>query len=93
MDDWFLGRNDTYVALVEASLSRAFADIPEKTASSLDDAPEQQDYGVAPPHFYRELTRTAEGCKLLEQKGHFEEFASTIREFGLEDQDSEMILK
>ncbi|TKA64808.1 hypothetical protein B0A49_10189 [Cryomyces minteri] len=93
MDDWFLGRNDTYVALVEASLSRAFADIPEKTASSLDDAPEHQDYGVAPPHFYRELTRTAEGCKLLEEKGHFEEFASTIREFYLEDEDSETILK
>ena len=26
MDDWFLGRNDSYVALVEASLSRAYMD-------------------------------------------------------------------
>lgn len=95
MDDWFLGRNDTYVAHVEASLARALADVTEKhpVQQSPDDTPEQQDYGVAPPHFYRELTRTEEGCKLLEQKGHFEEFAATIRRYGMEDEDPEIILK
>ncbi|CAO2647785.1 Nn.00g087070.m01.CDS01 [Neocucurbitaria sp. VM-36] len=95
MDDWFLGRNDTYVALIEASMARALADIPEKPSTHLtyDDTPEQPEYGLVPPHFYRELTRTKEGCKLLRQKGHFDEFAATIRDFAMENDDSEIILK
>jgi rapamycin-insensitive companion of mTOR len=98
MDDWFLGRNDSYVALIEASLARALADIPEKPqqqqTSSFDDTmPEIQDYGMVPPHFYRELTRTHEGCKLLQHKGHFDEFVATIKDLGMEEEDSEIILK
>jgi hypothetical protein len=101
MDDWFLGRNDSYVALIEASLARALADIPEKQSSRtstglLDDAmaPETtMEYGIVPPHFYRELTRTREGCALLEAKGHFDEFVATIKDCGLEDDDPETILK
>jgi len=46
-----------------------------------------------PPHFYRELARSKEGCRLLEEKGHFEEFSLFIREHGLEDKDTEIILK
>ncbi|OAL00682.1 hypothetical protein IQ06DRAFT_147746 [Phaeosphaeriaceae sp. SRC1lsM3a] len=95
MDDWFLGRNDTYVALIEASMARALADIPERPSGhpSYDDATESPEYGLVPPHFYRELTRTKEGCKLLKQKGHFDEFVATIRDFAMEDDDSETILK
>jgi rapamycin-insensitive companion of mTOR len=95
MDDWFLGRNDTYVALIEASMARALADIPEKPSAQLsyDDTPENPEYGLVPPHFYRELTRTKEGCKLLKQKGHFDEFVATIRDFAMEDDDSEIIVK
>jgi rapamycin-insensitive companion of mTOR len=95
MDDWFLGRNDTYVALIEASVARALADIPDKPSTQLtyDDTPEPTDYGLVPPHFYRELTRTKEGCKLLKQKGHFDEFAATIRDFASESDDPEVILK
>ncbi|EUC50359.1 hypothetical protein COCMIDRAFT_1078 [Bipolaris oryzae ATCC 44560] len=95
MDDWFLGRNDTYVALIEASMARALADIPEKPSvqQTYDEAPEPTDYGLVPPHFYRELTRTKEGCKLLKQKGHFDEFAATIRDFASENDDPEIILK
>ncbi|KAI9704011.1 MAG: hypothetical protein M1820_005632 [Bogoriella megaspora] len=93
MDDWFLGRNDSYVAVVEASLARALADIPERPQQAQDDAPEPREYGIVPPHFYRELTRTAEGCKLLERKGHFDEFAATIIDVGMEDEDLETILK
>ena len=93
MDDWFLGRNDTYVTLVEASLARALADLPEKPQSSLDDQIEPQSYGNVPPHFYRELTRTSEGCELLKAKGHFEEFAANIQDFAMEDEDPETILK
>ncbi len=93
MDDWFLGRNDTYVVRVEASLMRAFTDFPERQQQSHEEAPEPRDYGTVPPHFYRELTRTEEGCKLLEQKGHFDEFVATIRDCGMEDEDAEIILK
>lgn len=95
MDDWFLGRNDTYVALIEASMARALADILEKpqAQTSYDEVPETPEYGIVPPHFYRELTRTKEGCKLLKQKGHFDEFASTIRDFAMESEDAELILK
>ena len=97
MDDWFLGRNDSYVTLVEASLARALADVPERTQqqgqSSLDETGGPQEYGAVPPHFYRELTRTAEGCELLKAKGHFEEFAANISDFAAESQDPETILK
>lgn len=96
MDDWFLGRNDSYVALVEASMARAFAELTEKPQHSQfphEEALERTDYGIVPPHFYRELTRTKEGCRLLAQKGHFDDFVDTIRESAMEDDDAEVILK
>ncbi|KAF2398521.1 hypothetical protein EJ06DRAFT_513610 [Trichodelitschia bisporula] len=100
MDDWFLGRNDSYVALIEASLARALMDVPPPALApnawaGMEEAmlAEVQEYGVVPPHFYRELTRTTEGCRLLEQKGHFDEFVSTIREFGMEEEDEELLVK
>ncbi|KAI9786143.1 MAG: hypothetical protein M1839_007553 [Geoglossum umbratile] len=93
MDDWFLGRNDVYVTIVEASLYRALHMEHEKPQRGQSDGQERTNYGIVPPHFYRELTRTAEGCKLLEEKGHFTEFASTIRDFGMEKDDPEIIIK
>ncbi|KAL3427051.1 cytosolic regulator pianissimo [Phlyctema vagabunda] len=98
MDDWFLGRNDSYVGVIEASLARSFAETPEDTSNhmSMDDDNFEMDGDSdahIPPHFYRELTRTKEGCKLLRDKGHFEEFASTIRDYGMLSDDAELILK
>lgn len=93
MDDWFLGQNDSYVALVEAALSRAYVDQPRRGSLAPEDLVDMEDVGVVPPHFYRELARTAEGCKLLEQSGHFNEFAWTIRDFRLEEEDTEVLLK
>ena len=93
MDDWFLGRNEAYVTQVEASIARALAGPQEIQLHIAEDAEQERRNGVAPPHFYRELTRTAEGCRLLETKGHFEEFAAAIRSFGLEKSDAETILK
>jgi hypothetical protein len=95
MDDWFLGRNDSYVALIEGSMARAFAELTEKPQPQYphEEIPEHAEYGIVPPHFYRELTRTKEGCKLLEQKGHFDEFVATIRDCAMEDDDAETILK
>lgn len=98
MDDWFLGRNDSYVTLVEASLARALSDNPRPsshTNTAFDDTTPEvpTDLGAVPPHFYRELTRTQEGCSLLAAKQHFTEFAATIADFAHEQSDAETILK
>ncbi|MCJ1424815.1 hypothetical protein MMC29_002703 [Sticta canariensis] len=93
MDDWFLGRNDSYVRLVEASLSRALSAQPERPKWTGDDHLQPHDYGIVPPHFYRELTRTVEGCHLLKESGHFGEFAATIRDSWAEAEDREIMLK
>ncbi|KAH6661072.1 Rapamycin-insensitive companion of mTOR, N-term-domain-containing protein [Truncatella angustata] len=96
MDDWFLGRNDNYVSLIEASLARSFVDQPDDHTGRLslyeDEFDVDHDNHI-PPHFYRELTRTKEGCRLLEDKGHFEEFSTTIREYGMQSDDSETMTK
>ncbi|KAI9732617.1 MAG: hypothetical protein M1834_003953 [Cirrosporium novae-zelandiae] len=93
MDDWFLGRNDTYVTLVEASIARAYTDRPSRSRFSLEEVTDVQGQGTVPPHFYRELTRTTEGCKLLQDSGHFYEFASIIRDYEMSDEDPEMVMK
>ncbi|KAI0526669.1 Rapamycin-insensitive companion of mTOR, N-term-domain-containing protein [Xylaria bambusicola] len=97
MDDWFLGRNDTYVSLIEASLARSFFEGTDDHSNRLSmyedvDVDGDQDSHI-PPHFYRELTRTKEGCQLLEDKGHFLDFASTIRDHGMQSDDLELITK
>ncbi|KAL2834342.1 Rapamycin-insensitive companion of mTOR, N-term-domain-containing protein [Aspergillus cavernicola] len=93
MDDWFLGRNDAYVSLVEAALSRAYVDQPRRSSLVPEDLVDLQDIGLVPSHFYRELARTAEGCRLLEQSGHFNEFSGTIHDFRLNEEDHEALLK
>ena len=87
------GRNDAYVTLVEASLSRALMVFPEQTKSSTDEQLRSQEYGTVPPHFYRELTRTVEGCQLLRDSGHFDAFVANIRDKWDEKEDSEAMLK
>ncbi len=96
MDDWFLGRNDSYVSVIEASLARSFMDPQDDHTNRISVFDEQQEMEAdthVPPHFYRELTRTQEGCKLLSDKGHFNEFAATIREHGMQSDDPEMMVK
>lgn len=93
MDDWFLGRNDTYVTLVEASLASAMGVPSEASKLQGEGAAELRAIGAAPSHFYRELARTEEGCRLLKTKGHFEEFVSSIRQYRLTEEDAEVVLK
>ncbi|KAL4732349.1 hypothetical protein ACLX1H_001364 [Fusarium chlamydosporum] len=98
MDDWFLGRNDTYVKVIEASLAKTFlidTDEHNPRMSLFNDGEMDGEYhdSHVPPHFYRELTRTQEGCRLLSDKGHFEDFAATIREHGMDTGDAEMLTK
>ncbi|KAA8893128.1 Rapamycin-insensitive companion of mTOR, N-term-domain-containing protein [Sphaerosporella brunnea] len=92
MDDWFHGRNDSYVTAVEASLARAFAEDEPQGKKSVNST-NQDMLGMVPPHFYRELARTSEGCKLLREKGHFEEFALFIQQHGREHEDPEIVMK
>lgn len=49
--------------------------------------------GIVPPHFYGVMAKTELGCEVLQEKGHFAEFAHFIRRHGLESEDSEVILK
>lgn len=93
MDDWFHGRNDSYVLHVEASLARAFADDEPVKRRTDTQATDRDVLGLVPPHFYRELARTSEGCVLLREKGHFDEFAWFIREHGQESHDAEIVMK
>ena len=93
MDGWFHGRNTTYVNLVEASLARALSTLPERPVSVSDELIKAHDHGIVPPHFYRELTRTSEGCQLLRESGHFDVFVSTIQDHWSENEDPEAMLK
>ena len=97
MDDWFLGRNDSYVGVIEASLAKVFAAENENQVERVnlfEDVEADADFvdSHVPPHFYRELTRTEEGCKLLKDKGHFGEFVATIQEYGMQHTDDNDIL-
>jgi rapamycin-insensitive companion of mTOR len=49
--------------------------------------------GIVPPHFYGVMARTELGCQVLQQKGHFTEFAQFVKQHGLENEDSDLILK
>ena len=49
--------------------------------------------GIVPPHFYGVMAKTDVGCQVLQDKGHFGEFAEFIRLHGLESEDQDMILK
>jgi len=93
MDDWFLGRNDTYVTHVEASLARAYIDQASQKGTFNDELEDVNAIGLVPPHFYRELARTEEGCRLLRQSGHFYDFASCVRDFKMDEEDPETLTK
>ena len=67
--------------------------LPEQPKSSADEQLRSQEYGTVPPHFYRELTRTVEGCQLLRDSGHFDAFVANIRETWDESEDLETTLK
>ena len=49
--------------------------------------------GTVPPHFYGEMSKTELGCHILQEKGHFAEFAQFIRQHGHESEDAELIMK
>ncbi|KAF8606948.1 hypothetical protein BDV93DRAFT_331061 [Ceratobasidium sp. AG-I] len=87
MDGWFHEQNYQYLIQVEVYLARALNPLE----GDADDLPVFD--GTVPPHFYGEMAKTALGCKVLEEKGHFPEFAHFIRQHGLESEDFEIINK
>ena len=88
------GRNDTYVTLIEASLSRAFSVQSGRGRSNSQEQSRNEDPGTIPPHFYRELTRTMDGCKLLRESGHFHDFVAVIQaSWSCEDQETMLKVK
>ncbi|PWN49565.1 hypothetical protein IE53DRAFT_388192 [Violaceomyces palustris] len=99
MDHWFNERNQRYVVQIEIMLSRVFSidrssgSKAGNTSSSLGAENEIEFDGTAPPHFYGELAKTEEGCQILDEKGHFSEFAHFIRQHGMEHSDAELIVK
>ncbi|KAJ7044185.1 Rapamycin-insensitive companion of mTOR, N-term-domain-containing protein [Mycena alexandri] len=88
MDTWFHERNIYYVVQVEVFLAKVFS------SSSASDHEEALAFdGTVPPHFYGEMAKTDLGCQILQEKGHFAEFAEFIRRHSNESDDSEVILK
>jgi len=49
--------------------------------------------GTVPGHFYGEMAKTELGCQVLQEKGHFSEFAQFIRQHSHENEDMDLILK
>lgn len=81
------------MTLVEASLARAYLDQATQKGTFNEDLEDMSGIGLLPPHFYRELARTEEGCRLLRQSGHFHDFASCVRDFRMDEEDIEVLTK
>lgn len=97
IDDWFHGRNEEFVRSLEANYERSLNvddDDTETYSFEIRNSNVRRSFtGVVPLHFYGELTKTAEGCRILEEKGHFDEFAEVIVNYKDEDEDLERIVK
>ncbi|KAN0062384.1 hypothetical protein ACQY0O_005266 [Thecaphora frezii] len=100
MDHWFNERNHRYAIQVEVMLANFFSiyrtSAPNRKDASAEASSSNVDAdadGTVPPHFYGELAKTAEGCEILRQRGHFGEFAHFIRQHGMEHSDAELINK
>ncbi|KZS99473.1 uncharacterized protein LAESUDRAFT_816934 [Laetiporus sulphureus 93-53] len=87
MDIWFHERNLQYVVHVEVFLSKVF------NSNSAYDEDVLTLESAVPPHFYGVMAKTELGYQVLQEKGHFSEFAQFIRQHGLESEDPELILK
>lgn len=90
MDSWFHGQNEAYVGRIEYYLEQCM--VPS-FATVLDMQESDDIIASPPPHFYGELAMTEEGCQLLQERGHFTEFADFIREHGLNAEDRDTVLK
>ncbi|ORX85468.1 hypothetical protein BCR32DRAFT_276261 [Anaeromyces robustus] len=83
MDEWFEIKNEDYVMKMELILERAFNTFTSKNRSpDVNDVMEEEALSSEIlPHFYGELTKTPQGCSLLERKGHLKHFVDFIRTY------------
>lgn len=100
MDNWFHGEIDNYVKVIGEYLEMANTEAMSRYQAvvhqvSLLPGGVQIDTGfpMPPRHFYGEITRTEEGCQLLESKGHFPVFAQFVSHNKKEAADKEVILR
>ncbi|KAL6304381.1 Rapamycin-insensitive companion of mTOR, N-term-domain-containing protein [Sparassis latifolia] len=88
MDLWFHERNLHYVVHVEVFLAKVF------NFTSIDEEDDIQKLdGCLATHFYGVLAKTELGCQVLQEKGHFAEFAQFIRQHGMESEDQDLIMR
>ncbi|EGU12160.1 hypothetical protein RTG_01774 [Rhodotorula toruloides ATCC 204091] len=85
LHDWFQERNLLYMVEVELALATAL-----KTEGGVHSAGAPFD-GTPPPHLYGELVKTDEGCDILRDSGHFDDFAAIISLHAETDFDQEFI--
>lgn len=83
MDDWFHGKIETYVYDLEAALAMAYVGDSDRGGRGC----------CVLPHFYGELAKTTEGCRILSRKGHFQDFARFTELHCAETSNPETILK
>ncbi|KAF8158105.1 Rapamycin-insensitive companion of mTOR, N-term-domain-containing protein [Crassisporium funariophilum] len=89
MESWFNERNLDYVVKVEVFLAKVF-----NFSNVLDEDESPPDFdGTVPAHFYGEMAKTELGCQVLQEKGHFVEFAQFIRQHSHESEDTDLITK
>jgi len=83
MDEWFEIKNENYVMKIELILERAFNTFTSKNRSpDVNDVMEEEALSSEIlPHFYGQLTKTPQGCSLLERKGHLKHFIDIIRTY------------
>lgn len=78
LDEWFEFKNEDYVVKMEITLEKAFNTISSEV--DINETEEEQPISSEIlPHFYGQLTKTPQGCSLLERKGHFKHFVDYIR--------------
>ncbi|KAK7203980.1 Rapamycin-insensitive companion of mTOR, N-term-domain-containing protein [Myxozyma melibiosi] len=84
MQEWYISGNETYVYVVERQL--AISLLAQNSHAAVGDS-------TLPPHFYRELVRTAEGCKILKQKDHVRRLCEYIELHHDEEADPVILTK
>ncbi|KAF9928127.1 hypothetical protein FBU30_002629 [Linnemannia zychae] len=97
MDDWFMFGNRQYMIQTEVKLAKAM-ELQRYNPFSEDGKFENEAEiqlsrakQVLGSHFYGELTKTEDGCRLLRAKGHFSDYARYIREHCAECKDPNII--
>ncbi|CAD6567983.1 MAG: hypothetical protein TREMPRED_004194 [Tremellales sp. Tagirdzhanova-0007] len=82
LETWLSERNLLYVIEVETFVSRTLRPF------STDHMEDYWAYdGIAPTHFFGELSKTPEGCQLLRERGLVAELAEIVRLHGMEAAD------